>query len=413
MNPRILVILPRIPYPARDGAEVVMSELLRGFREIGQEVDVFALNPSRQHKDALALAPWCRVCETFDIDTSIRKGELVRQLLVPKRVSVGRHNIQLSYWLSRFVSQQVMDALARFVQANGPYHIIHCETLFTTAYGLHVRELSPESTILYRSHNVEWRIQDRLSKEGGAGPVSRIVRRRLAYQTRAYESYIARCVQSVACISQPDEMWYRQTQTSASISTVLPGIAIPAAPSVEPQSPVLGFLGSLDWEPNRSAIQWFVTRVFPLIRTRVPKAEFHVAGRGSAEYFHGRALPNGVTCLGEVSSVNTFYNMATVVVAPLFSGSGVRVKLLEAFAHSKAVVTTSQGAEGIEWRAAEVCAVSDSEVDFANQCVRLLANEAERHAVGSAARNLVTQLYSTQASASKMLELYTATSERF
>lgn len=412
MNPRILVILPRIPLPSRDGAEVVMAELLRGFLELGQTVDVFSLNPSRQRKTSDVLWPFCRAHASFEIDTSIRKGQLLKQLVVPNRFRVGKHMLRLSYWLSRFVSLDAINALTMFIEENGPYDVIHCETLFTAAYGLHAQHICPQSTIVYRSHNVEWKIQDRLAQEVGASRLARIVRKRLASQTRTYESIVAKTFDAIACISRLDESWYRQFDSGVTIDTVFPGVVMPNTPLAEIQAPVIGFLGSLDWEPNRTAVEWFIRHVFPLIRRKIPSAEFHIAGRGSEQFAEDSFIPEGVRCIGEVSSLGKFYESVNIVAAPLFSGSGVRIKLLEAFAHSKAVVTTPQGAEGIEGLSIKECVVSSGEVEFATNCVRLLEKRAECQAMGAAARELVQKAYSSQASTLKMLELYKQTLER-
>lgn len=409
MSTRILVILPRIPLPARDGAEVVMSETLSAFRRQGMEVDVFALNPSRQRREPKFLDTLCRSHAVTDIDTDVRLLPLSASLVHTPCVQVGGRSLPMSYWLLRFVNKHALDALEQFVNSNGPYDIIHCETLFTVYYGLCIAWHAQATKVVYRSHNVEWRIQQQLSHDAGINLVKRSVRSRLAAQTKLYEQEISVMVNAIACISDLDSQWYSDASTKIPVRTILPGIREYTMQEHLPTHDSIGFLGSLDWEPNRRGVEWFLQKVWPIIKHRAPNARFEIAGRGSSDFCASINIPDGVVCVGEVESIQMFYNRQDLLVSPLFSGSGVRIKLLEAFACSKAVVTTSQGAEGLHHSAADVYYLADTAEQFAEACTLLLSKEELRQQLGNAARTYVREQYSWDAALHNITELYRMT----
>ena len=241
MQRRVLIILPRIPFPARDGAEVVMSETLIAMAAAGHSVDVFALNPLKSRRAPDVLAAFCRNFAAVDIDTSVHAAQLAVKLVVHQQFNVDETPLYASYWVSRFIQDNALHALRDFVQANGPYDVIHCETLFTVYYGLTLRSISP-CAVVYRSHNVEWRIQQTLARESHLGYARRIVHWRLAAQTERYERRASCMVDAIACISQVDALWYTQTGTKALITTVEPGVRCAIGPGPKATEPTIGYM---------------------------------------------------------------------------------------------------------------------------------------------------------------------------
>lgn len=413
MQPRILMILPRIPFPARDGAEVVMLETLKALADRGLSVHVFALNPSRQRRDPNLLRPYCASSMVVNINTDVNKLTLLRSLVFPPRVDIGTDTLPLSYWMSRFVDPNAIEELHRFVRVTGPFDVVHCETLFTSIYGLLLAQEPNRPVVVYRSHNVEWRIQERLSHEPGSSMAQRYVRRKLAKQTLESEKWIAQRVDAIATISKHDGDWYRSTKSSTLMQVVHPGVTIPAEPQAQCGNHTIGFLGSLDWEPNRKGLSWFLDHVLPLIQEHVPDVQCHIAGRGSQSFCQQRSMPEGVQCVGEVDSVADFYEKQSIAIAPLLSGSGVRIKLLESFALGKPVVTTAQGAEGLEIRQGEECMIADTPKAFASACVELLQDQQLRSKLGKAARSFVQKTYSWEQAGAELSALYDKCLKRF
>ena len=200
-----------------------MSETLSAFRRQGMDVDVFALNPSRQKRESKNLDPLCRAHAVAAVNTDVRLLPLAASLVHTPTVLVGRRTLPMSYWLLRFVDKHALNALNQFVDRNGPYDIVHCETLFTVFYGLCLAGNTGQTKVVYRSHNVEWRIQQQLSQEAGINLLERAVRSRLAAQTKIYEERISVLVDAIACISEQDRLWYSDASKQTPVRTMLPG----------------------------------------------------------------------------------------------------------------------------------------------------------------------------------------------
>ena len=408
---RVLVILPRIPFPARDGAEVVMSDTLTAMAEAGYAVDVFALNPRKSHRDPNVLASYCRRYAAVNIDTTVHALSLAAELVRPERYDIDNTTLHTSYWISRFIDRTALCALQDFVDAHGPYDVIHCETLFTVYYGLALRE-STRCAVVYRSHNVEWRIQSTLADESHNGVVRRMVHRRLAEQTELYERSVSRMVDAIACISHVDASWYSQAATGVLLSTIEPGVRCNNVDERDYNEPTIGFIGSLDWEPNTVGVLWFINSVMPIVRRRKPDISFVIAGRNSETFVRTLANTNNIRCLGEVPSSSEFLADRHVVIAPLFSGSGVRIKLLEAFGMAKAVVTTKMGASGLDIQHGVHCLIADTAEEFADACMLLLDNESLRNTIGKNAQAWVSRTHSWDVAIDDLVNLYDRASQR-
>ncbi len=151
----------------------------------------------------------------------------------------------------------------------------------------------------------------------------------------------------------------------------------------------LVFTGSMDWHPNEDAVIYFSKAILPLIRTVVPDVSFVVVGRHPSRRVWDLAAATGVVVTGAVDDVRPYIDEAAVYVVPMRGGSGTRLKLFEALAMAKAVVSTSVGAEGLSITPGVEFAVADDPDDFAQTVVSLIQDPDQRRALGQAGRTLV------------------------
>jgi glycosyltransferase involved in cell wall biosynthesis len=166
--------------------------------------------------------------------------------------------------------------------------------------------------------------------------------------------------------------------------------------------PVAGLIGTAAWPPTRNAIEQLLGDVWPRVRHRVPDARLRLAGRGTEEF--GDAAPEGVEVVGEVPSAVEFLRSLSLLLYPLGRGSGVKVKVLESLAIGLPVVTTAQGAEGVEGGVGMVVEVSAERL--ADAAADILRDEDERRARGSAARRAFEQRYSPVPATEPLAALY-------
>jgi glycosyltransferase involved in cell wall biosynthesis len=178
--------------------------------------------------------------------------------------------------------------------------------------------------------------------------------------------------------------------------------ARPEAPPAEPLSIV--FFGAINYFPNTDGLKFFLDQIFPRVLARIPTAKLIVVGHTPPELF---ALANAnIEMKGFVPDVRVEVERAAVAIAPLRIGGGTRLKILEAMAMSKPVVSTPQGAEGLEVTNGNELLVADSPAAFADQLVRVLEDEALARRLAVSARSLVERKYGWAASAARLEELY-------
>ncbi len=173
----------------------------------------------------------------------------------------------------------------------------------------------------------------------------------------------------------------------------------------DPSSHQIIFTGAMNYYPNREAVMTFAKNCWPLIRAQVPDATWVIAGREPPpEVKSLRELP-GVTVTGAVADIRPSIAPAAVAIAPLRIGSGTRLKILEAFAMGKAVVSTSLGCEGLSVRPGEHLLVADHPEEFARAVIDLLGNPELRTRLGNAGRRLIEEEYSWERCGSQLLRI--------
>jgi glycosyltransferase involved in cell wall biosynthesis len=147
------------------------------------------------------------------------------------------------------------------------------------------------------------------------------------------------------------------------------------------------FIGSMDWDPNEDGVLWFVREIYPRIRREVPVARFTIVGRSPSSRLCAIAgQEQGIEITGRVPDVRSYLSRPEVVVVPLRVGGGTRIKIPEAMAMGKAVVSTPIGAEGLSFKAGQEICIAESPDQFAQAVVQLLKNDSLRASIGAAAR---------------------------
>lgn len=169
----------------------------------------------------------------------------------------------------------------------------------------------------------------------------------------------------------------------------------PARLTELPLEPRILFVARWDYQPNREALEWFVRQVLPDIRERIPEAIVRIVGPGS-EHLAADVL-GCVDAVGAMDSLEPLYAWARICIAPLRTGSGTRVKILEAMAHMRPVVTTPVGLEGIDATWGVDCLVAQSREDFGAACITALSDLDLSHRLAASGRALVESRYSSAA----------------
>ena len=171
------------------------------------------------------------------------------------------------------------------------------------------------------------------------------------------------------------------------------------------------FCGTLDYEPNIAGLNWFLQEVWPNVRAGDRQLQLVVVGRGFKEQnFPSLQRTEGVRLVGAVDSVSPFYKTSGLSICPLLSGSGTRLKILEAMSYGNPVVSTAIGCEGISARHGNDVMLCDTPADFAAAILKLYRQPELFHALRAAARQTVEKHYdwriSGQSAANTITEMH-------
>ena len=278
------------------------------------------------------------------------------------------------YAVRKFTHPAVRREVARRL-SNGSAEVAVCDFLSAS---LNFPEASPTPVVLFQ-HNVETMLWRRMANTE-ASALRRLSYRIEARKMAAYETQTLQRFQHVIAVSDNDrkEMW--ALAPGCAITVVPTGVdteKYQPAPSVSGNPPLIVFTGSMDWEANIDAVEYFCREIFPSVLAAFPTARFQIVGRNP----HSRVrklASSPVEVTGTVPSVAEYLRNATVVIVPLRIGGGTRLKIFEAMAMRKAMVSTSIGAEGLDVTSGKDCLLADDAPSFAAAILAVLRDPALR-----------------------------------
>ena len=285
------------------------------------------------------------------------------------------------YAVSRFTSTKVKRAVAQWMSC-GHVDVAVCDFL-SASRNFPARLETPSVLFQHNVESVLWRRQ-------AAHELNAIKRRLFALEAAKMERYERKTVrrfQRVIAVSDSDRREMASMTDPHRISVVPTGVDLEqyrAAAGFEAGRPVVTFLGSMDWEANIDAVDYFVRDMWPSILAEVPDAIFRIVGRSPHSRVQ-RLASASVEVTGTVPSVIDYLRDTAVLVVPLRIGGGTRLKIFEAMAAGRAIVSTSIGAEGLDVSNGRDIVLSDTPHEFARSVISLLKDADRRRPLEQAA----------------------------
>ena len=391
---KVLQLCNKPPYPPVDGGTMAMNSITQGLLEAGCEVRVLTVETDK-HPARLEQLPddYRRrtAIESVYIDLGVRVLPAVVSMLCGE-----------SYHVKRYVNMAFAHKLQEILQRE-EFDVVHVESIFLTPYVPLIRRHSKAKVIL-RAHNVEHLIWKRVAQSTRHG-LKRWYLNHLSLTLRAYELEHLNDYDGVVCITRNDADYFRSHGCRRPITHIPFGVEPESVGNVSVEPASLFHIGAMDWMPNQESIRWLLEEVWPVVHRTVPQARLYLAGRKMpARWMNARI--EGVTVVGEVPDAMYFIGSKQINVVPLLSGSGIRVKIIEAMSLGKAVVTTTVGAQGIDYTDGENLLIANSPEEFAQQIKRLLDDDSYCRRVGEAALQLVTREYDVKKLTQRLLQFY-------
>lgn len=393
---RILQLCNKPPLPAVDGGCLAMHSVTEGLLRAGIQVRVIAPE-THKHPFLREQVPASYIeathFETVPVDTEIHITDALVHLLKNK-----------SYNLSRFYSATLERRLEEIL-ATEVFDIIQLESLYMTTYLPALRKNS-KAKIILRAHNIEHRLWERSAKVE-KNPLKKAYLKKLASQLKKAEAEALHHVDGLVPITPEDAVAFRAMSGGKLPIHVLPyAMKLPeliAGKKTDPHS--LFHIGSMDWAPNIAGIRWFLQHCWKTILANVPDASLHLAGK-SLQKNDPHYQSENVTVHGEVKNAHAFMTDYSVMAVPLVSGGGMRIKLVEAMALGKAIVTTTLGAEGTGIVNGTHALLADSPAGFSEAVIRLLKTPELAAELSKNARHLAETEFEISNATQKLLAFY-------
>ncbi len=384
---RILQLCNKPPYPPLDGGSKAMHNLTRGLLDLGHEVKVLCICTPKQPFDKGRLPKDYvknTAIEGVFVDTSVNVVDAFTDLLTAD-----------NYNISRFFSPDVDIRLIKLLSER-EFDIVQLESLFMTPYIPTLRRYS-RARIVLRSHNLEHVIQQRIAT-GEKNIFKRPYRKYLAKQLQEYEMAVLDRVDGVAAISPSDADHFAAHGTHTPIATIPFGVDADEYANDDragQHDPIFFHLGSMDWLPNEEGLRWLLENVWPKVIKKRPKAKLHLAGNKMPQDLLDAQIA-GLTVKGRVKSAIAYMRARDVMVVPLFSAGGMRVKIIEGMAMGKAIISTPIGAEGIGHTDGRNILIARTATEFTDAMISLMDDPERLSALGAEAGELIRSHYANE-----------------
>ena len=396
---KILFLSPTVPFPLTDGGRIRVFNLLK---QIAKKSDITLLALETQPTDEEGVAELQQLGVQVHLVPNaptlprVSLGTLLKAFLKRQPITVARYD--LPAYRQKF----------RELIATENYDLVHYE-MFHTAQFYTETDLPG----LLSQQNVDSEIWRRLCSET-ANPFYKFAywTQQLAFQR--YERVLSPKFDAVTCTSDIDAAVFQGHCAADAIAIIPNGVDVTHfQPDFTTEAPAhLIYIGSMDWYPNEDAVAFFADDILPGIQSKVSDVQFSIVGGNPSARVQKLAARDGVIVTGRVPEIKPYFAEATVFVVPLRIGSGTRLKILEALAMGKAIVSTSVGAEGLDLNDGEEIFIADAPEPFAEAVTRLLTDPALRRRIGENGRARVEKDYDWRSIGEKLYQRYTEIGSR-
>lgn len=374
---KILEITTRLPYPPTNGGKLVTFNIVKYLALRGHDITLICFGDKVKKVPELE-----KYCKLIIIRKNIKTN--VMGLLFNLYLDVP-------YGPSKYHSRIIGKKINNIIKRNN-YEIIHLDHLHTAYYGLFIKK-KYDLPVILQEHNVENMIMKRYYQNQ-----KNIFIKFYAYlqykKLYKYESKICEIFNRCFMLTKIDEKIIKDMNSNIKTSVVPAGVDTSYFYPIKVREEEFSLISvaSMDWLPNIEAINWFCKEVLPLIKRKIQKIKLYIIGINPPNSIKSLAN-NNVIVTGFVEDVREYIAKGQVFIVPLKTGSGMRIKILNALAMAKAIVSTSIGCEGIEVTDGENIFIADSKEKFAEKIIYLLNNESERKRLGENGLKLVKKKY--------------------
>ena len=400
---KILFVTPGLPSPPSFGGQARMQGLMKTLARTHAVSALSYVNPAEDHARSIAAtSDYCREVVTVPNPALALRGRGKR--LLQLRSLLSRHSFEALC----YDRPELVRAL-RTLLARQTWDVVNVEFSFMAACrdALSADERRRAGAFVLDEHNVEYEILRRTAASETT-PARRVYNGVNWRKLKREEVGAWKLYDGCAVTSRVDEQQLLRDVPSAATAVVPNAADIdhfkPRPEAAPPEPYTLLFFGAFNYFPNTDGLHFFVNEVLPLVAAQCPQVKLRVVGHTPPEL---KALSGKhIEMLGFVDDLRVQIERAAVVIAPLRVGGGTRLKIVEAMAMGKAVVSTHLGAEGLDVTHGRDVLLADEPAAFAEQVVRALQSPELQEQLGRAARKQVEEHYGWAESVRRLEALY-------
>lgn len=382
MRLKILQLSPQFVFPSDDGGKISIANVLKQFHRNGHEVTFFCfVNDEIPEKYIAEAEKYCNLI-LYPHSTKNTFSRIFKSIINNRSLYISKHS-----------NSNIIKELNRITDEND-FDVVHADHTCMAPLAYHIKKRK-SITMGLRLHNVEWLIWHRYSKGIPKWHPKSFFIQNQAYLLREIEKNMILQSDVSFPISDANKEHALELAPQANIITAYAGVDPDEwKPEEIERNPFEMILATTyDWVHNVDGLKWFIDNVLPKIREKYPQAKLTLLGKNPPEWLN-TYRDRGVDLKGYVPKVQPYYNKANVFIVPLFVGSGLRIKILEAMAMELPVVSTDLGAEGNKCTENEGLFRADDAVDFATKILDLFDDFNKAKDLGVKARKAVTENYS-------------------
>lgn len=380
---KILILTNRIPYPLKDGGNLAMNAMIEGYHREGWQVHLLSMNTTRhfiKHEQLRKLFTHLHAFDWVDVNNDLKWPDILKNFLFSRQPEHAR----------RFYHTGFRDKLVEVLKSFRP-DVVQVESVYLSTYLPEIRKHGNPLSVL-RIHNVEYQIWQGLAKKEKKS-LKRIYLSNLTKRIRDFEREAWKAYDLLLPITEKDAYLIERLEGVNALVVAPFCIDISKIKKGAATEKWVGYhIGAMDWIANREGVRWFVDNAWYKVRKLVPDFEFYFAGRNMPEEFKELGV-DGVHCMNEVPSAEEFIADKKILIVPLWSAGGIRVKILEAMAAGKIVISTPVGIRGIEAKAGEHYLLARKPEDFARSVKWCITNRQAAEDMAQRAHELVAERY--------------------
>lgn len=393
---KILFLANKPPYPPIDGGSIATFGIMEALADLGHQITVLVMNTKKHHITPYQIPEHIASKITFhlvEVPADIKPIPAIKNLFFSK----------LPYNAQRFISKPYAKKISALLKVQ-QFDVVQLEGLYLCPY-IDLIKSNSKAIIAYRSHNVEYEIWERLLANSKG--FRRIYLKILLKRLKAFELAAINKYDILLPITQRDGQVLNNLGNTKPMHILPAGISHIEQQSDEPINVTdLFFIGALDWMPNQEGLIWFLNSCWSEVCSRFPKTTLTIAGRNAPKWLVEKFRLQNVFYKGEVPDAYDFMHKHGVMIVPLFSGSGMRVKIIEALANRKPVVSTSVGSEGIALENGKHILIGDAPQQFIQALAQIILQPGMAVDITNNSINFVSENFSNRKLAELLADFY-------